>query len=90
MGVGEVGEEPRDGFPPEGDANCVEATVLADCEGPRAQLRLADGSERELPVPEELAGLFRQGQRVLLYHGAGGELPGWYLPDERMGLDLRA
>jgi hypothetical protein len=78
-----------DGSPLEGHANYVEATVLADCEGERARLRLADGSERELPVPDEFSGLFRQGQRVLLYHGASGELLGWYLPDERMGLDLR-
>jgi hypothetical protein len=89
VGVGS-GWEPRDTPPPERHANGVEATVLGDCEGARAQLRLADGSERELPVPEEFSGLFRQGQRVLLYYGAGGELLGWYLPDEQMGLDLRA
>jgi hypothetical protein len=89
MGGGEPGWEPRDSSPLERHADCVEAVVLGS-EGARAQLRLADGSERELAVPEEFSGLFRQGQRVLLYHGAGGELLGWYLPDERMGLDLRA
>jgi hypothetical protein len=89
MGSGGPGREPRDGSPPEGHADCVEGTVLADSKGASAQLRLADGSELELPVPEDLSKLFREGQRVLLYHDAGGELLGWYLPDEQMGLDLR-
>jgi hypothetical protein len=90
MGAGGPGWEPRDSSPLERHADCVEATVLGTGEGSRAQLRLADGSERELHVPEELSELFRPGQRVLLYHGAGGELLGWYLPDEQMGFDLRA
>jgi hypothetical protein len=89
MGAGGPGSEPRDSSPLERYAVCVEAAVLGS-EGARAQLRLADGSEQELLVPDEFSGLFREGQRVLLYHGAGGELLGWYLPDERMGLDLRA
>lgn len=89
MGGEGSGWEPRDGSPLERHTECVEATALGSWEGARARLRLADGSERELHVPEELSGLFRQGQRVLLYHGTGGELVGWYLPDEQMGLDLR-
>jgi hypothetical protein len=67
----------------------VQAVAVGPCIGSRVPIRLADGSEQQLPVPDELTAALRPGSRVVLYHGARGELQGWCLPDELMGVDLR-
>jgi hypothetical protein len=64
-------------------------TVTAPTCG-HVRVRLEDGSELELAVPEELSDLIRPGLRLVLYHGPGAALLGWYLPDRGIGIDLRS
>jgi hypothetical protein len=68
----------------------VEAVTVTAPVGGHVRVRLEDGSEQDVPVPEHLSGLIRPGLRLVLYHGPGAELLGWYLPDRGIGLDLRS
>ena len=65
------------------------AVAVGPCIDGRVAIRLADGTEQQLPVPEELSAVLRPGMKVVLYHAARGELLGWCLTDERLGVDLR-
>ena len=47
-------------------------------------------AEAGLAVPEHLSHLLQPGLRVVLYHGPGAALLGWYLPDRGIGFDLRS
>jgi hypothetical protein len=67
----------------------VDAVAIETSADGSVLLRLEDGSEQELSAPEEMFDLLRPGLRVVLYHGPGGELHGWYLPEHKVGLDLR-
>ena len=81
--------EPFGSSPGEQSAE-VEAVTVTAPDGGDVRVRLEDGSERDLPVPEHLSGLIRPGLRLVLYHGPGAELLGWYLPDRGIGFDLRS
>jgi hypothetical protein len=67
----------------------VQAVAVGPCIDGLVAIRLADGSNNQLPVPEELTPFLRPEMRVLLYHGPRGELLGWCLPDRQVGVDLR-
>lgn len=78
--MGDVsGERPR---------TSVEAVALGPCVAGRVALRLSDGGELQLSVPEPLCGFFHLRARVVLYHGPDRELLGWLLPDQQIGVDL--
>ena len=68
----------------------IEAVAVTPPMGGWVGLRLEDGSERRLSVPDGLCDLLRPGLRVVLYHGDGGGLAGWYVPDQGIGFDLRS
>jgi YD repeat-containing protein len=68
----------------------MKAVAMGPCVGTLVTLRLENGSERQLSVPGALCRHFQQGQRVVLYYDAAGELAGWDLPDEGIGVDLRS
>jgi hypothetical protein len=67
----------------------VPAVAVGPCVEEQVAIRLADGSEQQLSVPEELSAVIRRGMTVVLYHGSRGELLGWRLPDGQVGVDLR-
>ena len=56
----------------------------------RALLQLEDGRVVEVPTPAHTIGRFDIGSPVLVSFDAAGATIGWYLPDERIGVDLRA
>ena len=68
----------------------VRAVTLSEASSGQVRLRLEDGSEQELAVPDHLSRLIRPGLDFVLYHGSDGRLLGWYLPDRGIGLDLRS
>ena len=68
----------------------IEAVAVTPPVGGWMGLRLEDGSERRLSVPDGMCELLRPGLGVVLYHGAGGGLAGWYVPDQGIGFDLRS
>jgi hypothetical protein len=68
----------------------IQAVAATRPAGGWVGLRLDDGSERRLSVPEGADELLRPGLEVILYHGAGGGLAGWYVPDQGIGFDLRS
>ena len=68
----------------------IEAVAATPPAGGWVGLRLEDGSERRLSVPEGAGDLLHPGLEVVLYHGAGGALAGWYVPDQGIGFDLRS
>jgi hypothetical protein len=68
----------------------VEAVAVSPAVEGEVRLRLEDGGEQQLSVPEDLSDLFRPRLRVVLYQGADGELQGWYVPEHGIGCDLRS
>lgn len=76
--------------PPDKGTVTVDALVSGTTADRRVRVRLEDGSERQLPACENMSELVRPGQRVVLYYGPGGELLGWYLPEDEVGYDLRS
>ena len=68
----------------------IEAVAATPPSGGWVGLRLEDGSERRLSVPDGVGELLRPGLEVVLYHGPGGGLAGWYVPDQGIGFDLRS
>ena len=56
----------------------------------RALLQLEDGRVVEVPTPAHTIGRFDIGSPVLVSFDAAAAAIGWYLPDERIGVDLRA
>jgi hypothetical protein len=68
----------------------VEAVTVAAPAGGYVRVQVEDGSEQNLAVPEHLSHLLQPGLRVVLYHGPGAALLGWYLPDRGIGFDLRS
>jgi hypothetical protein len=67
----------------------VQAVAVGPSIDGHVVIRLADGSEEKLSVPEELPVAIGKGTRVVLYRQRRGELLGWCLPDEQVGVDLR-
>ena len=68
----------------------VEAVAVSAAVEGEVRLRLEDGGEQRLSVPEDLSDLFRPRLRVVLYQGAAAELLGWYVPEHGIGCDLRS
>jgi hypothetical protein len=81
-------EGPGRPLPDEGTVT-VEAVALETTADRHWRLSLEDGSEQQIPAPAELAELLRPGMRVLLYFSPNRELLGWYLPEHKVGQDLR-
>ena len=67
------------------DAVAIETTAEGS-----VRLRLEDGSEEQLSVPAEMSGLLWPGRRVVIYRGPGGGLLGFFIPELRIGQDLRS
>jgi hypothetical protein len=78
------------GFSPGEEPAELEAVTVTAPAGGHVRVRLEDESEQDVPVPEHLSDLLRPGLRIVLYHGPGAGLLGWYLPDRGIGLDLRS
>ena len=68
----------------------IKAVTISAASSGHVRLRLEDGSEQELAVPDHLSHQIRPGLDLVLYHGSDGRLLGWYLPDRGIGLDLRS
>ncbi len=78
-------------MPPSGQQHGrIETVAALPPAGGWVGLRLEDGSERRLSVPEGMCELLRPGLEVVLYHRPGGGLAGWYVPDQGIGFDLRS
>jgi hypothetical protein len=74
----------RDGTRREIGARVVEAS-----EGETLRLAVEGGDTIDVPLPTSFHTVPPVGTPVLAYLGEAGEVLGWYLPDERRGVDLR-
>ena len=65
------------------------ATVVGRWGDGQALLRLADNHHLEAPAPAPMQGRFDIGDKAIVYLLPDGGLAGWYLPDAKVGVDLR-
>jgi DNA-binding CsgD family transcriptional regulator len=72
-----------------GAASASDATVSVLGRKEGLVLRLRDGRDLEVPVPERLRGRVEVGASAIVYFDQRDRVVGWYLPDEELGVDLR-
>ena len=65
------------------------AGKVAALQQDKVLLMLEDGREVLAPSPVQLGDLAEVGSEVLVYLNENGRLVGWYLPQSKIGLDLR-
>ena len=65
------------------------AEVVGISQGDRILVRLEDGRAMEIPLIDEIRDRLEAGSPVLVYFDDEGNLLGCYLPDARIGLDMR-
>jgi DNA-binding CsgD family transcriptional regulator len=70
-------------------ARAVNATVSGVAHDDEVALRLQDGSDLDVPMPESLVEHVAVGDPAIVYFDPGDRAVGWYLPDDEMGVDLR-
>ena len=65
------------------------ATVVGRWGDGQALLQLGDHHHLEAPAPTPMQGMFDVGDKAIVYLLPDGGLAGWYLPDAKVGVDLR-
>ncbi len=65
------------------------ATVVGRWGDGQALLQLDDHHHLEAPAPAPMRGMFDVGDKAIVYLLPDGGLAGWYLPDAKVGVDLR-
>jgi ketosteroid isomerase-like protein len=65
------------------------ATVVGRWGDGQALLQLDDHHHLEAPAPAQMQGMFDVGDKAIVYLLPDGGLAGWYLPDAKVGVDLR-
>jgi ketosteroid isomerase-like protein len=65
------------------------ATVVGRWGDGQALLQLDDHHHLEAPAPAPMQGRFDVGDNAIVYLLPDGGLAGWYLPDAKVGVDLR-
>jgi DNA-binding CsgD family transcriptional regulator len=70
-------------------ASAVAATVVGAIHEDALALKLRDGREMELPLPDSVSEHAVAGSDAIVYFDPSERAVGWYLPDEELGVDLR-
>ncbi len=70
-------------------ASAFNATVSAVRRSDALVLRLEDGRELELPLPDQIRERVEVGAAAIVYFDRLDRPLGWYLPDDELGVDLR-
>jgi len=70
-------------------ARAINATVARLAHEDEVALKLQDGRDLDLPMPEGLSEHVDVGSPAIVYFDPGDRAVGWYLPDDELGVDLR-
>ena len=70
-------------------ASAINATVADVSQDDEVALKLQDGRDLDLPLPENLSDYVDVGTDAIVYFDPCDRAVGWYLPDDELGVDLR-
>ena len=70
-------------------ASAIKATVAGLPQDDEVALKLQDGRDLDLPLPEDLSDHVDVGSSAIVYFDPCDRAVGWYLPDDELGVDLR-
>jgi DNA-binding CsgD family transcriptional regulator len=70
-------------------ASAIKATVSTLRRDAGLVLRLEDGRDLQVPLPEQIGDRVRVGASAIVYFDQLERPIGWYLPDQELGVDLR-
>src|SRR4051812_20895773 len=70
-------------------ASAINATVSGLAHDDEVALRLQDGRDLDLPMPESMSDRADVGSQAIVYFDPSERAIGWYLPEDELGVDLR-